>query len=123
MKKIIAVILSLSFILGAMSVTVNAADSFDAPHIEYIFEDGVTAEVQQRVVAAIKGEDNTDASTYGLTCTLFGHKLETGTSTEIAHEAKANDPRCLQNTYYYEICTRCDYSELTLLSSTYISCC
>lgn len=123
MKKIIAVILSVSFMLGVMSVTANAADSIDAPHIEYIFEEGVSAEVQQRVIAAIKGESNTDSSTYGLTCTLFGHKLETGTSIEIAHEASATAPRCLQNTYYYEICTRCDYSELTLIDTKYINCC
>lgn len=123
MKKIIAVIMAFSFVIGAMSVTVNAADSFDAPHVEYIFEDGVSADVQQRVIAAIKGENSGDASTYGLTCTLFGHKLETGTSIEIAHEDRATAPRCLENTYYYEICTRCDYNELTLIDSAYIYCC
>ena len=122
MKKLIAVLLSAMFIIGAMSVTVNATDSFEAPHIEFIFEEGTSLEIQNRIIADLTGE-NDGTATYGLTCTLFGHKLDTGVTTTITHNAKTTSPRCLQKTYSYEICTRCDYSEYTLLDSTYISCC
>ena len=122
MKKLIAILLSAMFIFSAMSVTVNATDSFDEPHIEFIFEDGTSLEIQNRIIADLTGE-NDGTATYGLTCTLFGHKLETGTTSAITHNAKTTAPRCKQETFSYEICTRCDYSEYTLLSSTYINCC
>lgn len=122
MKKLIAILLSAMFITGAMSVTVNAADSFDAPHVEFIFEEGTPVEIQERIIADLTGEDD-GAAAYGLTCTLFGHKLETGTTTTVTHKVNSTSPRCLQKTYSYEICSRCDYSEYTLLSSKYISCC
>ncbi|MBR4858839.1 MAG: hypothetical protein IKU08_06600 [Clostridia bacterium] len=122
MKKLIAILLSAMFIIGAMSVTVNATDSFETPHIEFIFEDGTSLEIQNRIIADLTGE-NDGAAAYGLTCTLFGHKLDTGTTSAITHNASSTAPRCLQKTYSYEICTRCDYSEYTLLSSKYIYCC
>ena len=122
MKKIIAVLLSAMFIFGAMSVTVNATDSFEAPHIEFVFEEGTSLEIQNRIIADLTAENNGTA-TYGLTCTLFGHKLETGTTSAITHKASSTAPRCLQETFSYEICTRCDYSEYTLLSTAYIYCC
>lgn len=123
MKKIIAILLSAVFIFGAMSVGVNAADSFEEPQIEFVFEDGTSLEIQNRIIADLTGENDGAAATYGLTCTLFGHKLDTGVTTAITHNANATAPRCLQKTYSYEICTRCDYSEYTLLSSAYINCC
>ena len=122
MKKIFAILLSVSFILGAMSVTVNAADSFEEPTIEFIFNEGTSAEIQERIIADFTGEDD-GAATYGLTCTLFGHKLDTGTTATVTHNARTTAPRCLRNTYNYEICSRCDYSNYTLIGSTYISCC
>ncbi len=122
MKKIIAILLSTMFIFGAMSVSANAADSLEAPHIEFFFEDGTSPEIQSRIIADLTGE-NEGTATYGLTCTLFGHKLETGSTTQITHNARTTAPRCLRQIYSYEICTRCDYSEFTLVGSTYTSCC
>ena len=122
MKKLIAILLSVMFVFSAMSVTVNATDSFDEPHIEFIFEKGTSPEIQNRIIAEFTQEDDGTAA-YGLTCTLFGHKLETGTTTTITHKVNSTSPRCLQETFSYKICTRCDYSEFTLINSVYISCC
>lgn len=122
MKKILAILLSISFILAAMSVTVNAADSFDKPTIEFIFDEGTSTEIQERIIADFTNEDD-GAVTYGLTCTIFGHNIETGYTSTVTHKARATDPRCLKETFSYEICSRCDYSEYTLVASSYISCC
>ncbi|MBQ8015862.1 MAG: hypothetical protein IJ264_06740, partial [Clostridia bacterium] len=67
--------------------------------------------------------ENDGVTSYGLTCTLFGHKLESSVITTITHKAKATDPRCLEETYDTEACTRCDYANATLICSEYISCC
>lgn len=122
MKKIFAIILSVSFIFGAMTVTANATDSFETPKIEFIFDEGTSAEIQERIIADFTGEDD-GAATYGLTCTLFGHKLETGTVSTVTHNVRSTSPRCLKETFNYEICSRCDYSNYTLIGSTYIICC
>ncbi len=122
MKKLLAILLSVSFIFGAMSVTVNAADSFEAPSIEFIFDESTPIEIQQRIIADFSGEDD-GAATYGLTCTLFGHKLDTGYTSTVTHKVRSTDPRCLKETFSYEICSRCDYSNYTLIASSYISCC
>ena len=122
MKKLFAIILSVSFIFGAMTVTANAADSLDAPHIEFIFEENTPAEIQERIIADLAGEDD-GVETCNILCDLLGHKLETGTTRAVKHEVRSTDPRCLQEYYNYEICSRCDYSKYTLLDSYYISCC
>ncbi|MBE6819975.1 MAG: hypothetical protein E7516_02870 [Ruminococcaceae bacterium] len=122
MKKLFAFILSISFIFGAMTVTANAADSLDAPHIDFIFEEGTLVEIQERIIADLTGEDD-GVETCNILCDLLGHKLETGVTTSITHNASSTNPRCLEKKHQYEICSRCDYSKYTLISSKYISCC
>lgn len=122
MKKLFAIILSVSFIFGAMTVTANAADSLDAPHIEFIFEENTPAEIQERIIADLTGEDD-GVEPCNILCDLLGHKLETGVTTSITHNARSSAPKCLQKTYEYEICSRCDYSKYTLIESVYIYCC
>lgn len=66
-------------------------------------------------------ENNID--TYGITCSLLGHKI---TSTAVAvttHKVRATAPRCVQKTYNYEECSRCDYENSTLIKTEYIPCC
>ncbi len=122
MKKLFAIILSVSFIFGAMTVTANAADSLDAPHIEFIFEENTPAEIQERIIADLTGEDD-GAEPCNILCDLLGHKLETGTTIAIKHKVSSTEPRCMEEIYNYEICSRCDYSKYTLINREYISCC
>ena len=92
--------------------------------VDYIFEAGVSEDhINSFIALCEEGHDCEETATYGLTCTLFGHKLETSSASTITHKARATDPRCLHNTYTVETCTRCDYSTSTLKSSVYISCC
>ena len=122
MKKLFAIILSLSFILGSITVTANAADSFEAPKIEFIFEDNTPVDIQQRIISDLSGKDDGTA-TCNILCDLLGHKFDTGTVSTITHKVRATDPRCLREIFNYEICSRCDHSNYTLIDATYISCC
>ena len=58
-------------------------------------------------------------------CILFGHSIETSIARETIHNVYPTSPKCVQNTYQVEICTResCDYIQTTLIDSTRTSIC
>lgn len=130
MKKILAVILAIASVFSLATFSASAENTDENTVVitrgdtDYIFEAGVSDDLMNSFIYAIETEhDCDDTATYGLMCTLFGHKLETTTASTLTHKAKATDPRCLKRTYAIDSCTRCDYTSQTLLGSTYISCC
>lgn len=127
MKKtrIFALIMAIALILTSAQIFAFAETAEEAEHAEstVIFYSEVSPEVEERIIAHFNGEELSVAQARGITCTLFGHNLETGTAAEITHKARTTAPRCLQETVSYEICSRCDYAEYTTLSSEYIYCC
>ena len=125
-KKVFSLILALATLLCAVIIPANAAEAETLEHIEiYIENDNISEETREKIIAFYTngGEEKEGVATYGLTCTLFGHKLESSTVATVTHKVRSSDPRCLKKTYSYESCTRCDYENSTLLSSFYISCC
>ena len=129
MKKIIAIIMVVVSLFSVMSVSVFAEDVSEdtitviVNEIEFIFDADTTEEFRNKVIAAYFNDSNEDVATYGLMCTLFGHKLETGVIQTVTHKVRTTASRCLRETYDTEACTRCDYAKSTLISSVYISCC
>lgn len=129
MKKIIALILAVVSVFSVMSISVYAEDAEEATVVvtvedtDFIFSADTTEEFRNKVIMHHLHPEDDGAHTYGLMCTLFGHKLESELVTVVTHKAKATAPRCLQQKYNEEACTRCDYTNSTLVSSTYISCC
>lgn len=124
-KKTISCILALVFALCSFQ-TVSFAESNNEnskKNITIEFHNDVSNEVKERVVAHFHGEDENTVVSRGLTCTLLGHKLETGTTSVVTHKVRTSTPRCLRETFDYEICSRCDYSKYTLLYDEYIYCC
>ena len=98
-----------------------------AEHYKELYRNG---EVSEETKAKIEryfasGEPATDdtSSTYGLTCTLLGHKLESRSVSTITHKVRTTSPRCVKKTYLYQACTRCDYETSTLADTEYIVCC
>lgn len=125
-KRIAALIIAISTLICMMVIPANAAEDNTHNHVEIIIEnENVSEETKQKAIAFYTngGEETEGASTYGLTCTLLGHNLETSRVTKITHKARTTAPRCLEKTYNYSTCTRCDYETSTLISSRYISCC
>lgn len=126
--KILAILMAAIISASLFAMPASAAEDAheEHTHIEIIFEDeNVSPELKEKATAFyLNGGEETDgAATYGLTCTLFGHKLESSTTSTITHKARTTVPRCLKKTYDYEACTRCDYENSTLRSSSYIYCC
>ena len=128
MKKIIALILVVVSIFSVMSISAYAEDTNEntvtvtVNETVFIFDADTAEDFHNKFIAHYFNHDDGTA-TYGLTCTLFGHKIESSVVTTITHKAKATDPRCLERTYNAETCSRCDYTNSTLLDSSYISCC
>lgn len=124
--KLLSIILAFA-ILGCIFVMpANAAENETHEHIEIIIvNEDVSEETKEKAIAFYTngGDEKEGVATYGLTCTLLGHKLESTKVYKITHEVRTSAPRCLRKTYDYSTCTRCDYEESVLVSSIYIDCC
>ena len=125
-KKFFSLILALATLLCAVIIPANAAETETDEHIEIIIEnENISEETREKIIAFYSdgGEEKEGIATYGLTCTLFGHKIESTTISTVTHKVRSTAPRCLKKVYDYEACTRCDYEESTLKSQQYIACC
>ncbi len=128
-KKILSVIFAIAMLVSIFTIPANAANTVETEtheHIEIIIQnEDISEETKEKIIAFYSngGDECEGTTTYGLTCTLFGHELETSLTTTVTHKARTTSPRCLKNTYNYKACTRCEYENSSLLSSTYIVCC
>ncbi len=126
MKRIFAILLVLTLLTGAFALPVSAENITNKNNnIEIIIHDKVSEETKAKIERYFtNGEPNEEnASTYGITCTLLGHKIECTSVSVIEHKVRTTSPRCLKETYDYEECTRCDYEKATRVNSIYIVCC
>lgn len=119
-RKVIAAIVGSLLLLGTQ-ISAYA----DANHdIEVIFqEDTVFTEYEKDAIIASFVNNGNVSSTYGLSCTLFGHKYQTEYVTVIEHKVRTNDPRCQEYIYETDVCSKCSDVVSTLISSSAISCC
>lgn len=125
-RKVFALVLAFATLLCAVAIPANAKETEAHEHIEiYIENPNISEETEAKIMAFYSngGEEKEGVATYGLTCTLLGHKIESTTISTVTHKVRTSSPRCLKKVYDYESCTRCDYEESTLLSSKYIVCC
>ena len=83
------------------------------------FSDDEKDAIAQRLL----GLTSDEVQTYGIMCSLFGHKYEESTVGVITHKVRTYAPRCLDETYDVKVCSRCDHQEQTIIASTYIICC
>ena len=126
MKKVISLILSLCFILSLGVIPSSAEEAVETNDVTIIIHnEDISEETKEKLIAFYSTSENYNdtATTYGLTCTLFGHKLESTMTTVITHKVRTTAPRCQEKRYAYEACTRCDYENSTLIGTTYIYCC
>lgn len=125
--KTLSLILALMTLLCSMIIPASAEEETQThEHIEiYIENKEISEEIKEKINVFYLngGEEQEGVATYGLTCTLFGHNLESTSVTKITHKVRTTSPRCLQKKYKYESCTRCDYEASTLTSQKYIVCC
>lgn len=129
MKKFIACIvflaLTLSSALGVSALTPenNITYEFSELHVEIVFEgDTSFSEAHQHRIAEILANDITPVESRAW-CWLTGHNYVTDAVAKITHEARAYNPRCLQQMYEITTCSKCDYYAEELLNTSYIVCC
>lgn len=125
-KSLFAVLLALTLIICTCVLPVSAKEATENNEFEIIIHSEVSEETKaniERHFATGEPATNDGVATYGLTCTLLGHKIVGTIVSTINHKVRAAEPRCLERTYDYEECTRCDYSKSTLILSEYIFCC
>ena len=126
-KNLFAILLALTLLICTFVMPTSAKGSTeDNTNVEIIIIDEVSAKTKEKIekhFANGTSVENDGTATYGLTCTLFGHKLENSVVETITHKVSTTAPRCLKRTYLYEACTRCDYETSTLAKSEYIFCC
>ena len=129
MKKFFAIIMVVVSLFSVMSVSAFAEEASEdtitviVNEIEFVFDADTTEEFRNKAIAAYFNESDEDVKTYGLMCTLFGHKLESKVITAITHKVRSTSPRCLRERYEVQACSRCDYITKSLISSSYIVCC
>lgn len=128
MKKIISVLLAiilLAFTCVSASANETIGNVYTIGDKTVVFEgtSAFTIEEQQYIAELLANPAVEPSATYGLMCTLFGHKNSTETVTTITHCAKANSPRCLQENFLVTACSRCDESTVERISYQYITCC
>lgn len=129
MKKFIAFLMAVVSLLCVMSVAAAAEGvSEDTVTVTvnetvFIFDADTTEAFREKAIAHYFSEEDDNTATYGLTCTLFGHKLTSSVVTAVTHKVSATSPRCRRETYNVETCSRCDYVNSRLLGSEYIVCC
>lgn len=125
-KSLFAFILAISLLVSAFVIPTSAKTAETNSDIEIIIEnENISAETKAKIEKYYSTENHNDdgATTYGLTCTLLGHKLENSIVSVITHKVRATSPRCLKKTYCYEACTRCDYETSEIISTKNIVCC
>lgn len=124
-KSLFAILLALT-LLACSCVLPTSAKETTNHDVEIIIMDEVSEETKAKIEKYFaNGEPASDdaVSTYGITCTLLGHKLENTAVTTITHKVRTTSPRCVKKTYAYSACTRCDYETSTLAGTEYIVCC
>ncbi|MBQ4104358.1 MAG: hypothetical protein IJC90_07835 [Clostridia bacterium] len=126
-KNLFAILLALTLLTCTFVIPTSAKESTEVDiNVEIIIHDEVSQETKAKIERYfIIGEPatNDDTSTFGLTCTLLGHKIESTAVSTITHKVRTTSPRCKKQTYLYEACTRCDYETSTLAATEYIVCC
>lgn len=98
--------------------------SFDRITVEFSADSSFSAEEQAAIAEWVaNGANDSNATTYNLLCTLFGHDTTTESFTIIEHCVSDTAPRCLKSLQDVTVCSRCDYVYAEVYSSFYINCC
>ena len=104
--------------LNVTTITINGVDVEFSEHSLLTYEEKLI--VAEEIVY---GHEDENKTTYGLACTLFGHKYTIERVTSITHCASNTAPRCLVEIWEISVCSRCDDTMKTLVSQYYSYCC
>ncbi|MBQ9112235.1 MAG: hypothetical protein IJY08_01490 [Clostridia bacterium] len=127
MKKTLTLIISIIICISicfCISVSANS-NPIIIENTEVFFEEtcNLSNDAKQQIAEEIV-YGSPSVSTYGLSCTIFGHDCTIELVTTITHYAQNTYPKCLQETWEVETCTKCGESiTQTRVNYKYIDCC
>ena len=124
-KRILTLCMVAIFVLAPVIHASNSTYVYVSNNVEVkITHSGLTEEKLIYIAQTLaSGQTNSGAQTYGLTCTLFGHKLVSTISEVTTHMVYETYPYCECKTYESNVCERCDYMETELLVTQPVGCC
>lgn len=126
MKKVIAMVLVIVLMVCACvnaSADEACGNAYTINNTTVIFaENSQFSAEQQEIIAHMIVCPEESTSTYGLMCTLFGHKNTSEAVTTITHKYNVESPRCLQEYFTVTTCSRCNESTVVRDGYRYISC-
>ena len=127
-KTILFIICCIAFSLSFSANVISESEIYyQEEDLTVIFEENSTLSSEQKQFIAdkiVSGESIIDdgISIYSL-CWLTGHDIVSESVSVVEHKLSETDPRCKKNTYIVDTCSKCDYLEYTLFSSSWILCC
>ena len=133
MKKITCIVLSLIFIIALCLCPVSAEEDdyivveVGNTTVYFSADTEFTAEERAAIASVLAGGE---APTHfhggddpdNIICDIFGHKTTTEEVIAVQHCVRPTPPRCKQEIYLVTTCSRCDYADYQLLSTSYIDC-
>lgn len=130
MKKITTILICVSIMMTSMCVFATAtsdnAYTYEFDGMEYtveIIDASISNEKKLSIANSIIGANENEIMTVNIWCDLFGHDYQYTTASVIEHKVSELNPRCKKQTYDVTYCEDCDYTEQTLVNTTYINCC
>ena len=98
-KNLFAILLILTLLTCTLVIPTSAKGNENNNDIEIIINGEVSVETKakiERYFATGEPIKGYESGTYGLTCTLLGHKLESSVVDVITHKVSSTSPRCLK---------------------------
>lgn len=128
LKGFIFIVLAVSCCFIVFAQTDDAIYRFeyeDAGKTVIFSDDTSISEAKRQQIAdsLVYGTEDEDGATVLSWCWLIGHNYTVDIVIVITHKVNPTTPRCLRETFEVTTCTRCDYYNIELISSTYIFCC
>lgn len=127
MKKTLVCLLAL-FLICTFSLSALAASEetyiYEIGNVTVIFDDTNTLDPASRAAVAqklVNGDNN--VATYGFLCALLNHDYEETGVTTITHCAQPEQPRCLEEYFIVQVCSRCEDTIVERIGYGYITCC
>lgn len=127
MKKILFILISLlllsSFCVSAFAET-EEIYTYNIGDVTIIFDENDTFDATTREVVAHKlATGDEGITTYNLLCTLFDHNYEEKSVTTVTHCVEPDQPRCLEEHFIVQVCSRCEDTIVERIGYGYITCC
>ena len=132
--KIFRAIISFIIITMFVTLTIFASETqnyvfeYEIPEITVSFDEGTVFSEEERQeiadsFAGIISDLESLNAPNNIICSIFGHNLSTGEVSVLRHKVTHRAPRCRLEIYDVTACSRCDYTEQVLVTSSYIFCC